>query len=164
MLEVGSAHFFCFGETMSIRAKLFTIVEKLCEERKLYLVDLEVKGDTRRPVFTVFADTESGITLKECEDLSRAIQDEIDLDAAFPEQYRIDVSSPGLDRPLVKDFQFRKNVGRTLKVKYHDGELVQSKTGVLRRFDETAIELADKKEKTVINRADIIEAKIKLQW
>ncbi|RMH64292.1 MAG: ribosome maturation factor RimP [Calditrichaeota bacterium] len=149
---------------MSTKEKLLPIVETLCTERGLILVDLEVKGEKRRPVYMVFADTDDGITLKQCEELSRAIQDAIDLNDAFPVQYRIDVSSPGLDRPLVKDFQFRKNVGRKLKVKYHNGEWVETVSGTLTRFDENEIELADKKEKYLIRRPDIIEAKIKLQW
>ncbi len=149
---------------MSLREKIVPLVEKVCEKQGVILVDVEVKGDGKRPVYMVYADTEEGITLDQCVRLSRALQDEIDIDENFPVQYRIDVSSPGLERPLIKDFQYRKNIGRNLKIKYKADELTETVSGKLIRFDENELELADRKKRMIINRRDILEAKIKLQW
>lgn len=148
---------------MNQHDKLRAITEKCCEGLGLYLVDLEIKGDLNKPFYFIFADTESGITLKECANLSRAIQDEIDFSDDFPIKYRIDVSSPGLERPLVEDFQFKKNLGKTLNLKIKEEN--KNIIGKLNAVGKNSLSIEDKNGNVIeYPREIIIEAKIKLQW
>lgn len=141
------------------------IVEDICKENKLFLVELEYKGDKNNPLIQVFADSEKGISVGECETVSRAIQDEIDFNDQFPEKYRLDVSSPGLDKPLIHNFQFTKNLNKQLTVKIEAEKGHEEKNGALKAFDAQFLTLLDKKENEVtIERSKIIEAKVKLQW
>lgn len=150
---------------MNREDQLREIVSTICSEMSLYLIDLEVKGDKNNPLYMVYADTENGITLGECEKLSRAIQDEIDFDERFPRRYRLDVSSPGLDRPLIEDFQFKKNIDKDIAVKISHEDSVKNVTGTLKTFDADTLNLEDKKGNHFsVQRKDILEAKVKLQW
>lgn len=143
--------------------KLHEITRKCSEDLNLYLIGVELKGDRKKPLYVVLADTEKGITVEECTKLSRAIQDEIDFLEGFPEKYRLDVSSPGLDKPLMVDFQFKKNIGKDLilKIKEENKKII----GKLTFFDKNILSIEDENGNVKeYSRDIIIEAKVKLQW
>lgn len=86
------------------------------EPIKGYLVDLNLRGEGATTVLEVFVDTDKGITADECAEVSRSLSAEIERQSIFTGRYRIEVSSPGLERPLKLERQFRKNIGRQLKI------------------------------------------------
>jgi ribosome maturation factor RimP len=90
------------------------------------LVDVELAGGGRSPTLRVYIDNPrgSGITVEDCAQVSRQLSAIFDVEDPLPGSYTLEVSSPGLDRPLVTPADFRKRVGETVKVK-------------LRRPDET---------------------------
>jgi len=149
---------------MQITEKMRQIIEPLCEEMDLRLVDVQVQGSQRNLEINVFADNESGITLGQCSQLTRRIQDELDMEDAYRNTYRLNVSSPGLDRPLTEDWEFKKNMGRTLEVRYTEEEALKEITGKLTGWDAGEIEIENKGGKTIVPRAWINRARIKLQW
>ena len=69
------------------------LARKACDDLKLHLVEVKIRGDRHKPVFEVFADSETGITLGECENLTRALQDYLDMDESIFGDYRLNVSS-----------------------------------------------------------------------
>lgn len=143
--------------------RLQIITKKCCESLNLHLIDVEIKGDRNKPLYIIFADTEKGITLGECTQLSRAIQDEVDFSDDFPEKYQLDVSSPGLEKPLIEDFQYTKTLGKdiSLKIIKENNSII----GKLRAFDKNNLSLEDKKGNIInYSRDKIIEAKVKLKW
>ena len=112
--------------------KLEKIVKPICEAENLYLVELKIGGDAKKAVFKIYADSEKGINLGQCEKLSRLIQDELDMDEQFLKNYRLDVSSPGLDRALVFDWEYKKNIGHNLEITLVSAEKI---IGRLLSFD-----------------------------
>lgn len=149
---------------MSYTQKLEDIIRPICREKGLHLVELLVKGNVHNPVIQVFADSENGITLGQCEELSRGIKDELDMDDSVPQKYRLDVSSPGTDRPIVEDFEFKKNLGQDLTVKVKDEDGTKELVGKLTSFDTEKIELTVKDKAIFINRLEIAQAKVKVRW
>lgn len=149
---------------MQITEKMKTLVEPLCREMELRLVEVQVQGSQRNLEINVFADSENGITLRQCTKLARMIQDELDMDDAYRMKYRLNVSSPGLDRPLSEDWEFQKNLGRMLTVRYTEEEAVKEITGKLTGWNADTIEIEMNGENATILRAGITRAKIKLQW
>lgn len=90
--------------------------------RGLVLLELKRRGERGTAVVEVIVDAEQGVTLDELAELSRfasALFDEAE--DSIPGRYRLEVSSAGLDRPLEHPWQFRKNIGRLLKLTY-DGD------------------------------------------
>jgi len=136
----------------------------LCEQMQLRLVDIQVQGSTSKPIFNIFADSENGITLGQCTDLARQIQDELDMDAAIQQNYRLNVSSPGLDRPLSLDWEFQKNIGKNLKIQVREDETSREYLGELISWDKETIKIEFNGDTKLIPRKQIIKAKIKLQW
>ncbi len=150
---------------MDLKERIESVVQPICENNGFYVLDIKVKGDLRHLIIQVFADNEKGITIDDCAFLSRRIQDELDMDDTFPMNYRLDVSSPGLDHPLRYDWEFKKNLGRSLVVKYiTDEEKLWRVSGKLVDFNAEQIILETKRGTLEIKRDDIKQAKIKLQW
>jgi len=90
------------------------LVRPLLEGSDFELLDVRLHGSGGRLHITIFLDRRTGaITLDQCAQMSRRFEEEFDLRDEIPRVYALDVSSPGLDWPLQKDWQFRKSVGRT---------------------------------------------------
>jgi len=142
--------------------KLEKIVKPICEAENLYLVELKIGGDAKKSVFKIYADSEKGINLGQCEKLSRLIQDELDMDEQFLKNYRLDVSSPGLDRALVFDWEYKKNIGLNLEITLVSAEKA---IGRLLSFDENTLEIEDENgQQQAVARSDVKQVKVKIQW
>ncbi len=88
-------------------------------DNNIELVDVEYKVEMGRRVLRLFIDKEGGITLGDCERVSREVSAILDVKDIMPHTYSLEVSSPGLDRPLVKkdDFVRYKNKKARIKTK-----------------------------------------------
>lgn len=113
-------------------------IETICRSHNVHLLEIQVRGSSHRRVVEVFVDNEKGIGLDECGTLNALIGDLLDESEVFPASYRLEVSSPGIDRPLTEQWQFSKNIGRLLDVTTRDGATL---TGRLVNVQESAIVL-----------------------
>ncbi len=140
-------------------------VRPVVEEKGFVLVETKVQMNHGRPKFVFNIDhRERNITIGEMTSFSRAFEDILDLWDDVPRQYALDVSSPGVGRPLREDWEFRKNIGRELKLKVHGdnpGEKPRRLTGTLEAVEgsELVIEGGER-----IPLAKLISAKVKLPW
>ena len=101
-----------------LKKDILPIVRSVAEKLGYLLIEFEVKGNRNNPIFEVFVDGKSPITTDDCSLISRKIEEEIDSrENVELKKYRLDVSSPGVDRPLKFIEQFEKHVGGTLKLK-----------------------------------------------
>ncbi|RMG66697.1 MAG: ribosome maturation factor RimP [Calditrichaeota bacterium] len=145
--------------------KTTELIRPLCEMRQIHLVEIQLRGEGRSRVLSVFVDTDTGITLQEITELTREISDLLDIHDLIPGRYRLEVSSPGVDRPLTELWQFKKNVGRHLKVEYWDDEGVpHTVRGVLAQVSPEAIVLQSQKEEWRIPMQNIKKAKIQIKF
>jgi ribosome maturation factor RimP len=105
------------------------------ERRGLTLLDLKRRGERGTTVIEIVVDSEEGVKLDDLTELSRwtsALFDEIE--DAIPGRYKLEVSSGGLDRPLEHLWQYRKNLGRLIKLTFDD-EAGTRKTELFRLID-----------------------------
>ena len=92
-------------------------LQPIADEMEIEIVEVEFKQG-REPALTVYIDTESGVDLDTCEKFHRAIDPVLDeVDPTFGAPYTLNVSSPGLDRPLKTERDFRKCMGQRVEVK-----------------------------------------------
>lgn len=93
-------------------------------------VDVEWAGSARRPIVRLRVDRpdsvpgESGVTVDDCATVSRGLEAWLDEHPAMPDRYVLEVSSPGVERPLVKDGDFTRFAGEQVAVKGHKGALL----------------------------------------
>lgn len=149
-----------------IKTKLREIIVPIIENLGAYLVDINLKGVGKRLVLEVLVDTDDGITIKKCEEISKQISNALDFYDPIPGSYRLEVSSPGVGNPFKVKRQYFTNVGRFLRVKYINETLGQTLEvfGRLVSAGEESIEL-EVEDKIVVLRYDqIIEAKTEVVW
>jgi ribosome maturation factor RimP len=112
---------------MDLKAQLMTWTETSLENPSLFLVDV-ILSSRHLSKITVVIDGDQGVNIDECTRISRALSarlDELNLEA---EHYVLEVTTPGLDQPLRLNRQYRKNIGRGVKVHLKDKRI---ETGTL---------------------------------
>lgn len=147
------------------RQKLKELVEPLLEQHGAFLVELALRHERGARLVEVFTDTDKGITIEECAEISRDLGRLLDTQGVFERAYRLEVSSPGLDKPLRLLRQFRKNIGRRFKVDYASGQERKRLIAKLEAVSDTALTfVADNGEAVTLDFSTVIEAKEELPW
>ncbi|UCH52816.1 MAG: ribosome maturation factor RimP [Pseudomonadota bacterium] len=100
-----------------LRATLRQMLAPGAKAHGCELVDVEMVGGGRRPTLRVYIDKPGGVTLDDCADVSRQLSMILDVEDPIPESYALEVSSPGLDRPLVTREDFGQHAGETIKAR-----------------------------------------------
>lgn len=107
------------------------LAENLLTPQGMELVDIEYKREGRHMVLRLFVDRAGGITLDDCALVSRELSEILDVEDFISEIYTLEVSSPGLNRPLKKESDYERYQGRLVKVKTY--ELVADEAGNMRK-------------------------------
>lgn len=97
--------------------KLKALAESILSSLGMELVDIEYKREGRQMVLRFFIDKVGGISLDDCTDVSRELSAVLDVEDIVPGKYILEVSSPGLNRPLKKEADYLRYIGRLVKVK-----------------------------------------------
>ncbi|WP_089157038.1 ribosome maturation factor RimP [Micromonospora sp. NBS 11-29] len=134
------------GDLAARRARLREVIEPVITAAGYDLEDLSVSRAGRRHVVRVIVDADGGITLDAVADVSRAVSTA--LDAAeeaegdiVAGEYQLEVSSPGVDRPLTLPRHWRRNVGRLVKVTVRGDAGDRQLTGRITAADDERVEL-----------------------
>ena len=99
------------------KEKIEKLAKELAEKAGLLLVDLEVKdGGSNRSLLRLYVDKKGGVTIPECSQLNRDIGDLLDEDDSIDSAYRLEVSSPGVERPFIHRIQYTWSIGRKVHV------------------------------------------------
>jgi ribosome maturation factor RimP len=96
--------------------KIKALAETLLQEEKMELADMELLREGRGWVLRLYIDKPGGITLDDCASVSRQFGDQLEVEGLIPFRYTLEVSSPGLDRPLKQDQDFLRHIGNQIQV------------------------------------------------
>jgi ribosome maturation factor RimP len=118
-------------------------ISVLCEQEGIVLIEIALHGSRERRIVEIFVDKPEGITLDECGTVSEKISEFLETANVFPAAYRLDVSSPGISRPLQFRWQYERNIGRLLSVELASGELCKGRIRALQ--DDVVVLDAPKK-------------------
>ena len=98
-------------------SELWRLIEPVLEPEGLELVELEFKRDGSRSVLRLFIDRPNGVTLEDCELISRQVSALLDMEDPIEHRYFLEVSSPGINRVLRKEKDFIRFAGSQIRVK-----------------------------------------------
>ena len=127
------------------------ILQPIVEEHGFELVDVEYVKEGINWYLRAYIDKPGGITVNDCETVSRKLSDILDEKDYIDDAYILEVSSPGLGRPLKKEKDFKRSLGEEVEIRtYRMIEKQKEFTGILRAYDETTvtIEMENGTEKT----------------
>lgn len=150
----------------NIATEIEQLVLPITEANDLELVDVEYVKEGGEFFLRVYIDKEGGVSLNECELVTRALNPILDEKDPIKDNYYLEVSSPGLDRPLKKDKDFVKYQGRDVEIKLykpmngskvHEGELVSL-------TEEKNIKVIIDNEEVEFNKKDVALIRLAIKF
>lgn len=102
---------------LSIAEQVANFIEPILDDMRFELVDLEYLSKYGKWVLRIYIDKEGGVTIDDCAMVSRELGDLIDIKDIIQHEYILEVSSPGVDRPLKKEKDFTRMINKKIKVK-----------------------------------------------
>lgn len=152
--------------TPMVNDEMRAAIDDCVSRLSAHLIELVVRGPRGKTIVEIFIDAEQGVTGDLCSEVSRDASILIEKSGWIQGSYRLDVSSPGIGRPLKYPWQYRKHVGRTLALKVRvDGGTVEQ-TGRLASVGENGIllEAAKGTAPVEVTFANVAEAVVKSPW
>ena len=128
----------------------------IISDKGFELVDVEYVKEAGEWYLRVYIDKPGGITIDDCELVSRSLSDLLDEKDFIKDAYILEVSSPGLDRPLKKDKDFARSLGKEVEIKTYKAVNKQKEfTGTLKAYDEDTVTITCDSGEMTFNRKDI---------
>jgi ribosome maturation factor RimP len=115
-----------------MKEEIEKIVEPVIERHDCFLWGLEILRGRKRPTLRIYIESDSGTNIEDCENISKDLNYEIDLDSSFGDDYVLEVSTPGISRKFFKQSQLKDYIGEKLKIKLREPlEGIKNIEGVL---------------------------------
>ena len=142
--------------------KLIAELEPIVDEfPELFLVDLTVTGVSEKQLVLVLIDSELGLPIEMCSLISRKLLSKIEEKDLIEETFNLEVSSPGIDKPISLPRQYKKNIGRKLEIETLDGEIFEGK---LKKIEDQTIALYLRERVEIIFLDKIKKAKVLISF
>jgi ribosome maturation factor RimP len=142
--------------------KVREIATRIAEHAGMELVHLEMKREPGGVFLRLFIDREGGVTLDDCSAVSRQLSAHLDVEDPIPHRYTLEVSSPGLDRPLYSDRDYQRFAGRRVRLStYGPVEGRRNFTGRLSGLVDGAVRLVlEDGREVAIPREQVAKARL----
>ena len=137
----------------------------MMEEHQFELVDVEFVKEAGTWFLRAYIDKPGGITIDDCEVISRALSDRMDEEDFIEEAYILEVSSPGLGRTLKKDKHLEKSLGEEVEIRlYKPVDKCREFTGVLKSYDADSITIDTAEKEMTFARKEIALIRLALDF
>jgi ribosome maturation factor RimP len=150
---------------MEIAEQVRQILDGYLKERGIEIVDIIYRREQGGMVIRILIDKPEGVTINECEELNNFLSGELDREDMMQDRYTLEVSSPGLDRPIKTDRDFERAMGRRLEITMYeaiDGK--KAHEGRLIGMDKENAVIESEGVSTVIPRSKIALARLKVEF
>ncbi len=138
-------------------AKTESLIMPILDRMNFELVDVEYVKEGGTWYLRAYIDKEGGITVNDCEDVAREMNVLLDEEDFIPDAYVFEVSSPGLGRPLKKEKDYIRNMGKELEIRtYKAINRCKEFYGLLRAYDKDTVTIETEDGETIIfNKSEI---------
>ncbi len=144
----------------SVEQNIYNIANETVEENNFFIVDFVLRGNPNNRIIELYIDSEKNVTAEDLAGISRIINRKFEEQNIIDSQYRLDVSSPGTDKPLKFLKQFPKNVNRKFEVSYSADDSTKKFTGKLIRVDDDIVVFQFNQNEISIKFNNIKKAKV----
>lgn len=145
--------------------KAWKMLEPIAARHGVEIYDVEYVEEVGEWYLRAYIDKEGGVTVNDCEDVSREMSDALDADDFIEDAYYLEISSPGLGRQLKKDRHLEKSIGMDVELKtFKPIGKTKEFAGVLKAFDADTITVEMDGKDTVFPRKDIAIIKLALDF
>jgi ribosome maturation factor RimP len=123
------------------------VINEILKEKKFFLIDLIYRGNPKERIIEIYVDSEKNVTAEDLAELNRLINAKIEENNLLDSKYRLDVSSPGTEKPLKFLAQFPKHINRKFDVSYLSGDQTKKLSGKLIKVEgDTLVFLSNQNE------------------
>lgn len=138
-------------------SKTEALLMPIIEEKGFEFVDVEYVKEGSNWYLRAYIDKEGGITINDLEEVSRTLSDRLDEEDYISDAYILEVSSPGLGRPIKKDRDFDRNIDKEIEIHLYRAINGQKQfVGLLKSYDKETITIENEDgNKTAIDRAGV---------
>lgn len=143
-----------------IKENIVRISNEIAEKLNFFVIDITFRGDNRKKIIEVFVDAEKNIDADNLAEISREINSIIEEQDIIQQAYRLDVSTPGVDRPLKFLKQFPKHINRNFEVTYKTEDETRTITGKLLSVEREELTFLSDKKEVLIEFKNITTAKV----
>ncbi|MCZ7609418.1 MAG: hypothetical protein M5U17_04570 [Ignavibacterium sp.] len=147
-----------------IKENIVKISNDLAEKLGYFVIDVIIRGDDRKRILEVFVDAEKNVSADDLAEMSRELNEIIESENLIKESYRLEVSSPGVDRPLKFLKQYPKHLNRNFEVVYKTADSEAKFTGKLTSVERDELTFQTKDKNILIKFNQIIEAKVLISF
>ena len=134
-------------------------------EHNFELWDVEYVKEAGTWYLRAYIDKEGGIAVDDCEVISRILSDWLDQTDFIEDSYILEVSSPGLGRPLKKERDFERSLGEEVEIRLYKALNKQKEfTGILKAYDKETVTIETAEGELVFNRPDIALSRLALDF
>ena len=136
-------------------AKTEELLQPLVDAHGFELVDVEYVKEAGNWYLRAYIDKPGGIAVDDCEVISRALSDKLDEEDYIEDSYILEVSSPGLGRPLKKEKDFKRSIGREIEVRtFRAIDKQKEFTGILKEFDKDSFTIVMEDNEMTFQRSE----------
>ena len=141
------------------------LIAPILEERQMEAIELACRPQSGQLMIRLLVDRIGGVTIQQCAQANQQIRNAIEASGIVPEDYTIEVSSPGLDRPLVTKRDFERAIGEDLKldIRIDEGRF-EELSGMLLAVQPEAVVVKTPQGNVTVAMAEIRIAKKALRW
>ena len=136
------------------------IANSVIEKNGFFLIDMLLRGNEGNKVIEIFIDGEKNISAEDCAIVSRELNSAIEAQNLIESNYRLDVSSPGIDRSLIFLKQYPKHINRKFDVSYIQNNETNKLTGKLVNVSGENLTFLSNNKQIIINFNNIKKAKV----
>jgi ribosome maturation factor RimP len=155
------------AQSEAVTAKVLEIAERAASREGLEVVDVELLGGGRNRVLRIFIDKPGGVTLEDCELMSVQVGTVLDVEDVIPgNSYKLEVSSPGVERKLTKPREFGRFIGHKVNIVLREPVENQNQwVGALTGFHSGVVTMEPSPGKTIqFPLEQVQKANLKFEW
>ncbi|MFZ1280239.1 MAG: hypothetical protein WAR59_05335 [Ignavibacteriaceae bacterium] len=147
-----------------IKENIIRISSEIAEKLGYFVIEILYRGDNRKRIIEIYVDAEKNINADDLAEISREINSVMEEQNLLKDSYRLEVSSPGVDRPLKFLKQYPKHINRNFEIVYKSGETENKFTGKLISIERDELNFNSSGKDILIKFNQITTAKVLISF
>lgn len=146
------------------KENIIRISNEIAEKLGYFVIDILYRGDNRKKIIEIYVDAEKNVTADDLAEISREINSVLDEKDLIKDSYRLEVSTPGVDRPLKFLQQYPKHINRKFEITYKTGDEVKTITGKLLSIEKEELTFFSEGKNILVEFKNITTAKVLISF
>ena len=152
-------------DSMEITERISELAAEYLKQNNMELIEIIYRREQGGMALRITVDTQDGVTIDECEALNNYLSELLDREDIIQEHYLLEVSSPGLDRPITTDRDFERSMNKELEITTYEAiDMRKTHEGKLIGMDKDKIAIESNGISTVIPREKIARARLNIRF